>query len=303
MLQGNGDGTFQTQKVLTSGIGASPNITAGDFNGDGILDIGAAGGAGGFWWTTVQLGNGDDTFRSSPVPVPNYRAVPKPNHGYRSEQRRRPRFGNCRQPWFHRSAVVRQWRRHHDGWTQLSCHSNNSIRHRRRGLQWRRARRSRGCQRAGKCIDSAGECLYIGLGNHSKCDSDCRRQTNPRAPVQLCRRCELCGQRVKPDHRDHCPGHPDRGCRFRLNPLWARCPTAGRLRRIHTLRGPHRRRDHPGGLGPFADGELQSGFTPNAVLHRDLSDRHTIGWFTHNPCHRRFRCKLQSPIPGQASSQ
>ncbi len=71
VLQGNGDGTFQTQKVLTSGIGASPNITAGDFNGDGILDIGAAGGAGGFWWTTVQLGNGDDTFRSSPVPVPN----------------------------------------------------------------------------------------------------------------------------------------------------------------------------------------------------------------------------------------
>jgi hypothetical protein len=58
ILLGNGDGTFQ------SPVSLPPNllpIVAGDFNGDGKLDL--AGLENGYTDLLVMLGNGDGTFR------------------------------------------------------------------------------------------------------------------------------------------------------------------------------------------------------------------------------------------------
>jgi hypothetical protein len=59
ILQGNGDGTFQSAKTLIPGGG----YLAGDFNGDGKLDLGTAN----FYSDNVSvlLGNGDGTFSDS----------------------------------------------------------------------------------------------------------------------------------------------------------------------------------------------------------------------------------------------
>ena len=61
VLLGNGDGTFQPQ--VTYAVGNDPNaIVAGDFNGDGRLDLAVAD----EFPTTVSvlLGNGDGTFQT-----------------------------------------------------------------------------------------------------------------------------------------------------------------------------------------------------------------------------------------------
>jgi hypothetical protein len=52
---GHGDGTFQTGVTVPVGIVTATNMTVGDFNGDGKLDIVFAGG--------TALGNGDGTFQ------------------------------------------------------------------------------------------------------------------------------------------------------------------------------------------------------------------------------------------------
>lgn len=63
ILLGNGDGTFQTHVEYTTG--PSPDsVTAGDLNGDGILDLVTASGTYGANDTvSVLLGNGDGTFQ------------------------------------------------------------------------------------------------------------------------------------------------------------------------------------------------------------------------------------------------
>ncbi len=67
VLLGNGDGTFQPQ--VTYAVGASPSaIVAGDFRGDGRLDLAVTGGTSG---VHILLGNGDGTFQ----PQVNYAVV------------------------------------------------------------------------------------------------------------------------------------------------------------------------------------------------------------------------------------
>jgi hypothetical protein len=62
VLLGNGDGTFQPARIVATGIG---QLVAGDFNGDGKIDLAVTGsdpntGAG---EVSVLLGNGDGTFQ------------------------------------------------------------------------------------------------------------------------------------------------------------------------------------------------------------------------------------------------
>ncbi|MFI5461494.1 MAG: beta strand repeat-containing protein, partial [Isosphaerales bacterium] len=67
VLLGNGDGTFQPQ--VTYAVGLSPSsIVAGDFTGDGRIDLAVAGGnynsvTGSVGEVSVLLGNGDGTFQ------------------------------------------------------------------------------------------------------------------------------------------------------------------------------------------------------------------------------------------------
>ena len=66
VLLGNGDGTFQPP--VTYAVGADPDyIVAGDFTGDGRLDLAVSDGAG----VQILLGNGDGTFQ----PPVTYQAV------------------------------------------------------------------------------------------------------------------------------------------------------------------------------------------------------------------------------------
>ncbi len=61
MLLGNGDGTFQPQ--VTYAVGTIPTaIVAGDFNGDGHLDLAVANRQRSDT-VSVLLGNGDGTFQ------------------------------------------------------------------------------------------------------------------------------------------------------------------------------------------------------------------------------------------------
>jgi hypothetical protein len=63
VLLGNGDGTFQTAK--TSGGGTNIAVIAGDFNGDGKLDLVLSGGYSPNYTVTLLLGNGDGTFQGA----------------------------------------------------------------------------------------------------------------------------------------------------------------------------------------------------------------------------------------------
>jgi hypothetical protein len=63
VLRGQGDGTFQAEQRLDLG-GRSPQaLVTTDINGDGKLDLAAAGGSGAFSGVTVLLGNGDGSFQ------------------------------------------------------------------------------------------------------------------------------------------------------------------------------------------------------------------------------------------------
>ena len=69
ILLGNGDGTFSNESTLCfpqSGLGdvAGPQLVAGDFNGDGNLDLIASFDSEGLWSFAVFTGNGDGTFAS-----------------------------------------------------------------------------------------------------------------------------------------------------------------------------------------------------------------------------------------------
>lgn len=59
-MLGNGDGTFQTFKQYPAGLG-SGGLVAGDFNGDGKLDLAAFDMGTGA--VAILLGNGDGTFQ------------------------------------------------------------------------------------------------------------------------------------------------------------------------------------------------------------------------------------------------
>jgi hypothetical protein len=79
ILLGNGDGTFQSQK-LTSIAASAKTIAVGDFNGDGTLDLAfpTAVPQQGYSSLTVMLGNGDGTFQApitanpGPFPTPPF---------------------------------------------------------------------------------------------------------------------------------------------------------------------------------------------------------------------------------------
>jgi len=64
ILQGNGNGTFTTQPNLSTGAGSIPQLPiAGDFNGDGKLDLAVANFATNN--VSIFLGNGNGTFQTS----------------------------------------------------------------------------------------------------------------------------------------------------------------------------------------------------------------------------------------------
>ncbi len=59
MLLSNGDGTFQPAQTVAGGEGVQGDLFAGDFRGDGKLDLGVSDGPA----FSVLLGNGDGTFQ------------------------------------------------------------------------------------------------------------------------------------------------------------------------------------------------------------------------------------------------
>ncbi|HEX4284155.1 MAG TPA: FG-GAP-like repeat-containing protein, partial [Terracidiphilus sp.] len=70
LLLGSGDGTFSPSTASASATSTDPLlITAGDFNGDGVLDLAILNGAptGDVGTVTVLLGNGDGTFAATAV--------------------------------------------------------------------------------------------------------------------------------------------------------------------------------------------------------------------------------------------
>lgn len=67
VLLGNGDGTFQAPKSSTTVYSAGPsNVAAGDFNGDGKLDLAMSGYNAGYSQASLYIlaGNGDGTFQA-----------------------------------------------------------------------------------------------------------------------------------------------------------------------------------------------------------------------------------------------
>ena len=60
ILLGNGDGTFQAQKNVSS-LSYANRLIAADFNGDGVLDLAFV--SGGTDVISILLGNGDGTFQ------------------------------------------------------------------------------------------------------------------------------------------------------------------------------------------------------------------------------------------------
>ena len=71
ILLGNGDGTFTAAALLATGAGSAPQLPiAGDFDGDGKLDLATANQT--EHTVSVLLGNGDGTFQ----PHVDYAAVP-----------------------------------------------------------------------------------------------------------------------------------------------------------------------------------------------------------------------------------
>src|SRR6266566_370531 len=73
LLQGNGDGTFQSAVSITAG--ANPqSIVAGDFNGDKRLDLAVGDARTGI--LNILLGNGDGTFQSpNSIPLTTFGTV------------------------------------------------------------------------------------------------------------------------------------------------------------------------------------------------------------------------------------
>ncbi len=69
VMLGNGDGTFQSPVPYSTDIGGPSSIAAGDFNGDGKIDLVSVNGAGGTP-LNVFMGNGDGTF-GAPIDVPS----------------------------------------------------------------------------------------------------------------------------------------------------------------------------------------------------------------------------------------
>ena len=65
-MLGNGDGTFQAERTILSGSNYS-GLAAGDFNGDGKLDLVVS--DSGHAQVNVMLGNGDGTFQN-PIAFP-----------------------------------------------------------------------------------------------------------------------------------------------------------------------------------------------------------------------------------------
>src|SRR5262249_49945273 len=65
VLLGNGDGTFQAAKNLTAGVNPS-SVVAGDFNGDGKLDLAVTNAnlAANQGSVSLFLGKGDGTFQA-----------------------------------------------------------------------------------------------------------------------------------------------------------------------------------------------------------------------------------------------
>jgi len=62
---GNGNGTFGASSSFVSEANQTSDITVGDLNGDGFLDLLSGGGIGGPGYTTVWLGAGNGSFSSS----------------------------------------------------------------------------------------------------------------------------------------------------------------------------------------------------------------------------------------------
>lgn len=64
---GNGDGTFQSAPIVSTGTYGAYSSVVGDFNGDGKLDLATSSSGTGGATVFLQLGNGDGTFQAPTV--------------------------------------------------------------------------------------------------------------------------------------------------------------------------------------------------------------------------------------------